>query len=129
MLAGLFSVVQWELPLGLPFFPEAIERITIMPVCFIILFEITCFHYSEFGAMSSSPPGYPNASMLKPHRCAFLMDDIIDAVHHWDKDHIKAAYTVWRACMKNEEINADMVQKPKYVNPREDYEGSSTGEL
>ena len=55
--------------------------------------------------MSSSPPGYPNASMLKPHRCAFLMDDIIDAVHHWDKDHIKAAYKVWRACMKNEEIN------------------------
>ena len=66
--------------------------------------------------------------MLKPHRCAFLMDDIIDAVHHWNKDQMKAAYRVWRACMKNEEINADMAQKPKYVNPREDYEGSSIGE-
>ena len=30
--------------------------------------------------------------------------------------------------MKNEEINADMAQKPKYVNPREDYEGSSIRE-
>ena len=78
--------------------------------------------------MSSSPPNYPNASMLKPHRCAFLMDDIIDAVHHWNKDQMKAAYRVWRTCMKNEEINADMAQRPKYVNPREDYEGSSIGE-
>ena len=31
--------------------------------------------------------------------------------------------------MKNEEINADMAHKPKYVNPREDYEGFSKGVL
>ncbi|KAK8799010.1 hypothetical protein WA171_005761 [Blastocystis sp. BT1] len=62
---------------------------------------------------------YPNASMVKPHRCAFLMDDIIDAVHHWDKAEMKDAYRTWRACMKNKEINADLSQKPRYVNPKE----------
>lgn len=78
--------------------------------------------YSFLSIMSVKE--YPNASMVKPHRCAFLMDDIIDAVHHWDKAEMKDAYRTWRACMKNKEINTDLSQKPRYVNPKENSDGS-----
>ena len=33
------------------------------------------------------------------------------------------AYNALRTCMKNKDINADHTQKPRYVQPKENYEG------
>lgn len=70
-----------------------------------------------------SSDGSSSARELKPHRCAFLLDDVIDAIHHWNKDHIKETYKTWRYCMKNPEINADLAQKPQLITVREDADG------
>ena len=82
------------------------------------------FRFSAFLleiAMSTSEP--PKPSDARPHRCAYLIDNIIDATHPWNKEGIKAAYRTFRECMKNSEVNADFSQYPKYVAPREGYEG------
>lgn len=66
---------------------------------------------------------YTNPNNAHPHRCAFLMDDVIDATHPWNKQQLKEAYRTLRYCMKHSEVNADFSQKPKYLAPRENYEG------
>ena len=71
--------------------------------------------------MSSTNP--PKPSDARPHRCAYLIDDIIDATHPWNTEAIKSTYRVFRECIKNSEVNADLSKKPKYLAPRENYEG------
>lgn len=66
---------------------------------------------------------YSNPNRAKPHRCAYLFDDILDAMHPWNKENLKMAYSALRTCMKNKDINADHTQKPRYVQPKENYEG------
>lgn len=70
-----------------------------------------------------SEPNYPKPSDAHPHRCAYLLDNLIDATHPWNKEAIKLAYRSFRECMKNPEVNANYSQRPKYVAPRENYEG------
>lgn len=74
--------------------------------------------------MSSS--NYPNPKDLKPHRCAYLLDDIIDAMHPWDSNRIKEAYHIFRECTKDKEVNADLSQRPRYLTPKPEYEGRRT---
>ena len=66
---------------------------------------------------------YPNPQDAHPHRCAYLLDDILDATHPWNSDAIKSSYRAFRACMKKKEVNADFEHKPGYLAPRENYEG------
>lgn len=68
---------------------------------------------------------YPSPDMVKPHRCAFLMDDLFDAMHPWNTSELRKAYHAFRDCLKNEEINADLSQKPKYLTPKPEYEGAT----
>ena len=62
---------------------------------------------------------------LKPHRCAYLLDNVIDAIHHWNKDNIRDSYKSWRYCMKHPEINADMTQKPQLITVKQNADGTS----
>lgn len=72
-----------------------------------------------------SAKDYSNPNRAKPHRCAYLFDDILDAMHPWNKQNLKMAYSALRTCMKNKDINADHKEKPRYVQPKENYEGNT----
>lgn len=71
-----------------------------------------------------SSKNYPGPDMVKPHRCAFLMDNLFDAMHPWNTSELRVAYHAFRDCLKNEEINADLLQKPRYLTPKPEYEGA-----
>ena len=50
-----------------------------------------------------SSKNYPGPDMVKPHRCAFLMDNLFDAMHPWNTSELRVAYHAFRDCLKNEE--------------------------
>ena len=91
-----------------------------MSVCFDSLYSV----FAEgLSGKEMDAKEYSNPNRAKPHRCAYLFDDILDAMHPWNKENIKMAYGALRTCMKNKNINADHIQKPRYVQPKENYEG------
>ena len=70
-----------------------------------------------------STQAVPDPNSLKPHRCAFLIDNILDAMHPYNKDELKTSFRAFRECLRNHEINADLEKRPRYIQVRENYQG------
>ena len=70
-----------------------------------------------------SDSNYSSSNTVEDENTNIHFDDILDATHPWNSDAIKSSYRAFRACMKNKEVNADFEHKPRYLAPRENYEG------